>query len=106
QISGNDVCLADTNTGGTNTYVGLEANALQGSVDGFTRVGFTRSAATPPGGLDKIPINVVWCDSGGCAGGGGLGLSPLLLETPFNTTTRAGDPIAWLVALHEAFHFQ
>lgn len=103
-VSGQQVCL--TNTGSPNVFVSQSADALQGSVDAFTRVGFTRNAGAPPGALDKIPINVVWCDGGGCAGGGGLGLSPLLLETPFNTTTRVGDPVSWIVSLHEAFHFQ
>lgn len=106
QIDSHDVCLADTNTGGTNTFVGLQGSALQGSVDGFGRVGFARSAGTPPGSLDKIPINIVWCDGGGCAGGGGLGISPQLAETPFDLAARTGDPVAYMVALHEAFHFQ
>jgi Mg-chelatase subunit ChlD len=106
QIDGRDVCLADTSSGGTNTFVGLQGNALQGSVDGFGRVGFTRSAGAAPGSLDKIPINIVWCDGGGCAGGGGLGISPLLAETPFDLAARTGDPVAYMVALHEAFHFQ
>ena len=106
QIGGNDVCLADVSSGGTNVYATRVNNALQGSVDAFTRLGFTRSASTPPGSLDKVPINVVWCDGGGCAGGGGLGVAPALLETAFDLGTRAGDPVAWLMPLHEMFHFQ
>jgi Mg-chelatase subunit ChlD len=106
-IDGHQVCLADTNNGsGNNVFVVRENTALNGSVAAFGRAGFTRDASAPPGGLDKIPINVVWCDGGGCAGGSSLGLSPSLIETPFNLTTRAGDPVAWLVALHELFHFQ
>lgn len=105
QIDGQDVCLADDSSGGTNVYVDLQSDALQGSVAAFTRLGFTRDAGDHHE-LDRIPINVVWCDSGGCAGGGGLGLSPVLMETPFNLSTRVGDPVAWIVALHEAFHFQ
>jgi hypothetical protein len=104
-VDGNDVCLANTNSGGTNVYLSLGANALQGSTDAFTRVGFMEDASQH-NTLDKIPINVVWCDGGGCAGGGGLGLSPLLMETAFDVNTRAGDPVAWIVAEHEAFHFQ
>ena len=88
-IGTRDVCLANVDSGGTNVYVSLLTNALQGSVDAFTRVGFTRSASAPPGTLDKIPINVVWCDGGGCAGGGGLGLAPALIETPFDEVTRS-----------------
>jgi Mg-chelatase subunit ChlD len=105
-VDGNDVCLADDNSSGENIYVDLQETALEGSLDAFTRLGFTIDAGTPPGSLDKIPINVVWCDGGGCAGGGGLGLSPWLMEMPFDLNTRVGDPIPWLVALHEAFHFQ
>lgn len=104
-IDGKNACLADVSSGGVNIYLNRSNTALQGSVDAFTRVGFTRNAAVH-GTLDKIPINVVWCDGGGCAGGGGLGLSPLLLETSFDPITRVGDPVAWIVALHEAFHFQ
>lgn len=105
QIDGRDVCLADISTGGVNNYIDLADDALQGSVDAFNRVGFDRPADVH-GSLDKIPINIVWCDGGGCAGGGGLGLSPYLMEMPFNLATRIGDPVAWIVSLHEAFHFQ
>lgn len=106
KIGTREVCLTDTSADGENVFVTLQKTALEGSLDAFTRLGFTEDAGTPPSGLDKIPINVVWCDGGGCAGGGGLGLSPFLMEKSFDLDTRAGDPIAWLVALHEAFHFQ
>ncbi len=106
QIDGQDVCLTDiTNGDGLNIYVALQETALEGSVDAFSRLGFDRDASQHSS-LDKIPINVVWCDGGGCAGGGGLGLSPYLMEMPFDLGTRLGDPVAWIVALHEAFHFQ
>ena len=105
-IDGNRVCLTDTNASGNNVFVALQANALEGSADAFQRVGFDRDAAVANGGLDRIPVNVVWCDGGGCAGGSSLGLSPMMMEAPFNVTTRAGDPIAYLVAEHEVFHFQ
>jgi hypothetical protein len=85
--------------GSGNTYVDLQYTALQGSADSFFRLGFAHRADQPFGSLDKIPINVVWCDGGGCAGGGGLGLSPALMETAFNLNTRVGDPIAYMVAL-------
>jgi Mg-chelatase subunit ChlD len=106
QVDGHDACLADLSSGGNNVYVTRVDEALQGSVDAFTRLGFAKSAATPPGSLDKVPINVVWCDGGGCAGGGGLGVAPALLETAFDLNTRVGDPVAWLMPLHELFHFQ
>ncbi len=99
QIDGADVCAADA------SFVDLQGQALQGSRSGFQRVGFAQDAGVPFGSLDKIPINIVWCDGGGCAGGGGLGLSPYLIEMPFDHATRAGDPIAYLVAEHELFHF-
>ncbi len=105
QINTNDVCLANVNDGAVNRYIKLSADALEGSLASFQRLGFTRDAGAHAT-LDKIPINVVWCDGGGCAGGGGLGLSPLLMETAFDLVTRTGDPIAYLVAEHEAFHFQ
>ncbi len=105
QVDGNDVCLADVNDAGVNTYVKRAADSLEGSVAAFPRLGFTHPAGVH-GSLDKIPINVVWCDSGGCAGGGGLGLSPYLLEMPFDVGARTGDPIPYLVAEHESFHFQ
>jgi hypothetical protein len=104
-IDGNEVCLANDNVSGVNKYVKLATDALEGSVAAFQRVGFTRDAGVHPT-LDKIPINVVWCDGGGCAGGGGLGLSPALMETAFDLVARTGDPIPYLVAEHEAFHFQ
>jgi Mg-chelatase subunit ChlD len=107
-IDGNDVCLANdpgAPGGSGNTYVDLQQTALQGSADAFFRLGFNHRADVPFGSLDKVPINVVWCDGGGCAGGGGIGLSPALMETPFNLTTRAGDPVAYIVALHELWHF-
>lgn len=106
QIDGNRVCLANTPPTGTNAFVALQQTALQGSASAFTRVGFDRDATVPAAGLDKIPVNVVWCDGGGCAGGSSLGLSPQLLETTFDLGTRAGDPIAYLVGEHETFHFQ
>lgn len=103
---GRRVCLTDDTDSGKNIYVTLQETALEGSFDAFNRVGFSKDASTPPSGMDKLPINVVWCDGGGCAGGGGLGLSPFLMEMSFDLDTRAGDPIAWLVGLHEAFHWQ
>ncbi len=105
-IDGREVCLTNT-TGGSsgNPFVDLQYTALQGSADSFFRLGFNNRADQPFGSLDKVPINVVWCDGGGCAGGGGIGLSPQLMETPFNLTTRAGDPVAYMVALHELWHF-
>lgn len=99
QIDGQDVCTAST------SFVDLQGQSMQGSRSGFQRVGFLQDAGVPFGGLDKIPINVIWCDGGGCAGGGGLGLSPALIETPFNLMTRVGDPVAYMVAEHELFHF-
>jgi Mg-chelatase subunit ChlD len=104
---GREVCLTDdTNTNGENIYILRVAEALQGSVDAFARLGFTRSAGEHHS-LDKIPINVTWCDSGGCASGSDrLGLSPFLVEKSFDLNTRAGDPAAWVVSLHEMFHFQ
>jgi hypothetical protein len=105
-IDGNRVCLANTPPTGTNAFVALQQTALEGSADAFGRVGFDRDAAAPNGGLDKIPVNVVWCDGGGCAGGESLGLSPFLMETAFDLGTRVGDPIAYLVGEHEVFHFQ
>jgi hypothetical protein len=105
-IDGNDVCLTDDEVSGENKYITLQKEALQGSVEAFERLGFTNTAGNPPDDLDKVPINVVWCDSGGCAGGGGLGLSPLLLEKPFDLVARTGDPAAWIVAEHEVWHFQ
>ncbi len=105
-IDGQEVCLGNVAGGGGgsgNTYVDLQYTALQGSADSFFRLGFAHRA--DQGSLDKVPINVVWCDGGGCAGGGGLGLSPALMETPFNISTRVGDPVAYIVALHELWHF-
>lgn len=107
-VDGNDVCLANDagSPGGSgNVYVDLQQTALQGSADSFFRLGFAHRADDPYGSLDKVPINVVWCDGGGCAGGGGLGLSPALMETSFNLTTRVGDPVPYLVSLHELWHF-
>ncbi|PKG99004.1 VWA domain-containing protein [Paraglaciecola sp. MB-3u-78] len=106
QIDGNDVCLDNINDGSTNRYVKLAGDAMEDSLEAFPRVGFGTSKGTEaPGDLDRIPVNVVWCDGGGCAGGGGLGLSPLLLETAFDFTSRVGDPVAYIVSLHEVFHF-
>jgi Mg-chelatase subunit ChlD len=99
QIGTKDVCT------GSLDFVDLQGQSLQGSRSGFQRVGFALDAGVPPGSLDKIPINVVWCDGGGCAGGGGLGLSPELIETAFDRATRVGDPVAYIVAEHELFHF-
>ena len=66
-------CLTDTSAGGNNVFVTLQTNALEGSADAFARVGFDRDAAVPSNSLDKIPVNVTWCDCGGCAGGSSLG---------------------------------
>jgi len=99
-IDGRDACTA------SQSFVQQQINALQGARASFLRAGFDRDPGIPPSGLDRIPINIVWCDAGGCAGGGGLSLSPLLIETPFSTTTRIGDPVAWMVPEHELFHFQ
>jgi Mg-chelatase subunit ChlD len=106
-VDGRDVCLADdASSGGSGyEYVDLIHDSLQGSADSFFRLGYAHRADEPYGSLDKIPINVVWCDGGGCAGGGGIGLSPLLIEKPFDLTTRVGDPVSYMVALHELFHF-
>ncbi len=102
-IDGNQVCLANVSSGGTNVYVTRTGNAFQGSVDAFSRLGFTEDA-TKLGSLDRFPVNVVWCDGGGCSGGGGIGAAPSLLETAFDVSTRVGDPVAWLMPLHEMFH--
>lgn len=99
QIGTKDVCTGNV------SFVDLQGQSLQGARSGFQRVGFALDAGVPFGSLDKIPINVVWCDGGGCAGGGGLGLSPELIETAFDRTTRAGDPVPYVVAEHELFHF-
>jgi len=95
-----DVCTSDI------SFVDRQGQSLQGARSAFQRVSFGEDSGTPYGGLDKIPINVVWCDGGGCAGGGGLGLSPQLIEKSFDLVTRAGDPAAYIVAEHEQFHFQ
>lgn len=97
--SGQQVCTGNV------SFVNTQGDAMQGARSAFQRVGFALDAGVPPGSLDKIPINVVWCDSGGCAGGGGMGLSPWLIEFPFDRTTRVGDPGAYIVAEHELFHF-
>ena len=98
-IDGQNACTASVD------FPQRQLDAGQGARAAFARVGFGNDAGTPSGGLDRIPINVVWCDGGGCAGGSSLGLSPFLIETPFTSTTRTGDPIAWLVTEHELFHF-
>jgi Mg-chelatase subunit ChlD len=105
--TGDDCPLIGTNEActGNVSFVDLQGQSLQGARAGFSRVGFTRDAGVPFGSLDKIPINVVWCDGGGCAGGGGLGLSPTLIEMSFDRATRLGDPAAYIVAEHELFHF-
>jgi len=105
-VDGNEACLANVaGSSSGNKYVDLLSNGLQGSADAFFRLGFAHRADQPSGGLDKIPINVVWCDGGGCAGGGGLGVSPALVETPFDVNTRAGDPVGYLMPMHELWHF-
>jgi Mg-chelatase subunit ChlD len=106
-IDGFEVCVANVDDGsGNNRYARLVSDALTGSVQAFTRNGYTRRADTAGSGLDKIPIHVVWCDGGGCAGGESMGFSPMMLETPFNLATRAGDPVAYMVSLHELYHYQ
>ncbi len=105
-IDGREACLAnEAGSSSGNKYVDLQYTSLESSADAFFRLGFTHRADSPYGSLDKIPINVVWCDGGGCAGGGGLGLSPALIETPFNLTTRSGDPVTYIVVVHEMWHF-
>jgi hypothetical protein len=87
-LDGREVCLADVSSGGTNTYVQAQNTALQGSADAYARLSFARRADQTFGTLDKVPINIVWCDGGGCAGCNsgdcGLGLSPWLVEMPFD----------------------
>lgn len=111
-VNGRDMCLDDdTDSNGDNVYIRRAADAMQGSQDAFTRLGFTRVAGEHHK-LDKVPINVAWCDGGGCAssirsvGIDRIGLSPWLLQKPFDLDTRSGDPAAWLVSLHELFHAQ
>ena len=99
-IGTKEVCTANT------SFVDIQGQSLAGSRAAFQRMGFAEDSGVPYGSLDKIPVNIVWCDGGGCAGGGGLGLSPELIETPFDVVTRAGDPVAYIVAEHEQFHFQ
>ena len=99
-VSGQNACTGNV------SFVNLQGDSLQGARSAFQRVGFALDAGVPSGSLDKIPINVVWCDGGGCAGGGGLGLSPFLIEKPFDRGTRVGDPAPYVVAEHELFHYQ
>jgi hypothetical protein len=109
KIDTNEACLADVNDGGMNAYVKLQQTALEGSLAAFNRLGFLEDAGAPPPGLDRIPINVVWCDLGLCFSAGQnihAGISPFVMETPFDPLERTGDPIPWLAALHTAFHFQ
>lgn len=101
------VCLTNTNnSSGVNVFVAQLNNTLTGAAAGFTRVGFDRSAAQPNGKPDKVPINVIACDGGGCAYNYSLALAPSILERPFDLTTRVGVPDAYLVSMHELFHFQ
>jgi hypothetical protein len=64
-------------------------------------------------GGKPMPIDLVWCDGGGCAGTqgfgnnrkGGIGLAPTLLGS-YDIATGLGDPTSVLVTLHELYHQQ
>lgn len=106
-VDGNQVCLDDA---GSNDTLSVIDQSLEGSLAAFNRIGFSRDASNQRGGLDKPPINITWCDGGGCAGVGGagtaMGLAPSLIETGFDLLSRTGDPIDWLVPEHELLHLQ
>jgi Mg-chelatase subunit ChlD len=101
-----DTCLDDQNDAGVNIFLKLADEAATGSAAAFERLGFSVPATTPRGARDMVPFNIGWCDGGGCASSTRVRISPALLETAFDLDTRDGDPIAWLVTLHELFHYQ
>ncbi len=106
-VDGNEVCL---DSASSNDTLSVVDQSLEGSLAAFNRIGFSRDASNQRGGLDKPPINITWCDGGGCAGVGGagtaMGLAPGLVETGFDLISRTGDPIDWLVPEHELMHLQ
>ncbi|MCA9443513.1 MAG: VWA domain-containing protein, partial [Candidatus Omnitrophica bacterium] len=50
-----------------------------------------------------LPINLKYCDGGGCAGGSGVGLGPAFLD-PYMFMSNSGDPGSLVVPAHELFH--
>lgn len=101
--SGGEVnCVPNNNNGmGQNEYTARMLANLEGSLIEFMDFGF--NAPENPEAPDPLPVNLKWCDGGGCAGGCGIGLSPWL-SSPYDHVTDMGDPTSLLVAAHELFH--
>lgn len=110
--SGQSNCVpATTNADGDNETAARMGALVEGTRDALMTAGFDDLSFYDDG--KPTPLNLVWCDGGGCAGASGLGnskkagmgLAPALL-TAFDPTSGSSDPSSVVVAEHEAFHIQ
>jgi len=93
---------AGNNPMGDNEYAARIAQILEGSYAEYvTNFGF--KIPYNPVSPELSPVNLKYCDGGGCAGGCGMGLAPAYSD-PYNHNTNTGDPGSLVVGAHELFH--
>lgn len=111
-INGRQVCTpAATNASGQNEMAARVSGLLEDSRGSYIELGFNDVAYYGNG--KPLPVNIIWCDGGGCAGAdtfgdgrkGGIGLAPELLGA-YDPVTGIGDPTSVAVTMHELFHQQ
>jgi Mg-chelatase subunit ChlD len=95
-------CVPATTDGmGQNEVANRMRGILEGARSDYTSLSF--NAPYNPESGNPLPINLKWCDGGGCANGGGVGLAPQFLGT-YNPATNTGAAVSFAVAVHELFH--
>lgn len=109
---GRPMCVPTTTNGeGDNEMAARIGGLMEDSRTALIDLGFNDLAFydnSPP-----LPVDLTWCDGGGCAGTtgfgngrvGGIGLAPEYMGN-YDPVTMAGDPSSVLITLHEAFHQQ
>jgi len=111
-FNGRSMCVSTTtNMDGQNATAARIGGILEDSRDGLIDLGFKDLARYD--GSTPLPVDLAWCDGGGCAGTrgfgdnrkGGIGLAPEFMGT-YAPGTMTGDPSSYLITLHEAFHQQ
>ena len=111
-VDGNQVCAPDVNNAsGQNEMAARVGSILEGSRTAYMDFGFKDLAFFQ--NAKPLPVDLTWCDGGGCAGAdaygngrkGGIGLAPVYMG-PYDPVAHTGDPSSVLVTMHEAFHQQ
>ncbi|HEX9711722.1 MAG TPA: VWA domain-containing protein, partial [Actinomycetota bacterium] len=107
---GQVMCVpATTNSNGDNEYAARMGGLIEDTRSRLMNLNFRDFAVYNQG--KPVPVNLVWCDGGGCAGGflgqgnaKGIGLAPVYSDPYIPATGVGATSVA--VSMHEAFHLQ